>query len=872
MDTKALLVAGDTGVGLALLTDVVHKAKEREENRELGLGDESDGSVISSIDIGSRHREADNVDDPLEDVPTPRLMTPPATPPSEHMHEMHSLIAASVGSGLKLKRSRAMGLAQQKGALGTLLVNGLHGQFEPVVMFVRHMQSQAVQIAAVLDRDAALLRELLSTLSAGLVSRSRTVAAESAILVAGIGNALSDASRAGGSWRWLTERAAAKDVEGSMLPPVGLQAILASVEIRSGMNDSVFAVLKALCRGPEAWSDLMAKHMPARLSPNAHMDFMRTHMVALSAPAILGEQGVVEHIAQHALLYTSASSPSASRSRALRLMGKLCIQLPDAVDVHPSAGRQTLSALKRACRDQSPRMQILAHVQLYEMLDNFLQRRHTLAPLLYKTLIFSLIENHQSEFVRQFVAHNMAQLMRRHQDLPVGVLIEPLLRQVAMHGYNNLDFDFFVFLARHSRLEVRHVLQLLDLINGLCVVDALHGRLASIPYLVILDRFHEEPLVADAVERHGAGALNIFMQLESKSETPDTIVHKTLVLEFLAKVSNLGRSQLCKPLLKQARQASQNTLAHKGHLHPGLRVILSQLESTIVPTPPPTAPAPKEEEPALYKRDAVPPANEDRSDGTSQAESAIPRRRGGARGRGGARARQLREEIEDADEDQLEGPRGKKRASPKRPARGANSENGGGRGRGGRGRGREGGRGRAPALDGEEDGEEIRAGAPARRKPRAPADKGKKLEIVRDFMDTMLDDVVSGTARRRIKIRHAKKLPRDKDGGRAAPGRAAPGRVAPASDAVPRRRQPRSAQAVNDAPAFKKQPSRGGRPTPQRGPRAVSNPRANSSRVALEKKPSVTELRRKKIEAEKKAKNTAQVLSTLPAPKSNSQT
>ena len=161
-------------------------------------------------------------------------------------------------------------------------------------------------------------------------------------------------------------------------------------------------------------------------------------------------------------------------------MKEYFFELPEAVDRHPSAGRQALSALKRACRDQAPRMQIVAHAQLFELLNDFLSRSHTLAPLLYKTLIFSLIEHHQSEFVRQFVSNNMMQLMRRHQDLPVGVLVEPLLRQVGLHGYNNLDFDFFVFLARHSRLELRHVLQLLDLVHGLAVVDALHGRLASV--------------------------------------------------------------------------------------------------------------------------------------------------------------------------------------------------------------------------------------------------------------------------------------------------------------------------------------------------------------------------------------------------------
>ena len=106
----------------------------------------------------------------------------------------------------------------------------------------------------------------------------------------------------------------------------------------------------------------------------------------------------------------------------------------DTVDAQSSAGRQALSALKRACRDASLRLQILAHRQMFELLDSFLQRRHMLAPLLYKTLIFSLIEHHQSEFVRQFVVSNMAITIRRHQELPIGVLLDPLLRQLGMYG------------------------------------------------------------------------------------------------------------------------------------------------------------------------------------------------------------------------------------------------------------------------------------------------------------------------------------------------------------------------------------------------------------------------------------------------------
>jgi hypothetical protein len=93
-------------------------------------------------------------------------------------------------------------------------------------------------------------------------------------------------------------------------------------------------------QGEEAWAELMSKHMPTRLNPTAHMDFLRTHMAEL-AP-LMGEHQLVDHTLEHALLYTGAASPVATRSRALMLLSLLCTKLPAAVDVHPSAGRQAL--------------------------------------------------------------------------------------------------------------------------------------------------------------------------------------------------------------------------------------------------------------------------------------------------------------------------------------------------------------------------------------------------------------------------------------------------------------------------------------------------------------------------------------------------
>ena len=85
--------------------------------------------------------------------------------------------------------------------------------------------------------------------------------------------------------------------------------------------------------------------------------------------------------------------------------------------------------------------------------------------------------------------------------LPVAVIIEPLIKQWSLYGYMNTDFDFMVALARHLRLGLQHALRLLDLCARICVNDPLYGRAASVPMLVLLNRFYNERSVQLYVQR-----------------------------------------------------------------------------------------------------------------------------------------------------------------------------------------------------------------------------------------------------------------------------------------------------------------------------------------------------------------------------------
>ena len=98
------------------------------------------------------------------------------------------------------------------------------------------------------------------------------------------------------------------------------------------------------------------------------------------------------------------------------------------------------------------------------LLDFFASSNVSFAPYVYKTLIFSLIENHQNEVIRDFIMINMGTALETMNQVPVGVMVEPVVKQVALKGYSTQDFPTFVTLSKHPRLSVRHGLLLADLL------------------------------------------------------------------------------------------------------------------------------------------------------------------------------------------------------------------------------------------------------------------------------------------------------------------------------------------------------------------------------------------------------------------------
>ena len=65
---------------------------------------------------------------------------------------------------------------------------------------------------------------------------------------------------------------------------------------------------------------------------------------------------------------------------------------------------------------------------MFRLLEDFAVERNRFAPIIYKTLTFSLIENHDDLDIRFFLISNFSSTFQNLNTIPIGILVEPLIK------------------------------------------------------------------------------------------------------------------------------------------------------------------------------------------------------------------------------------------------------------------------------------------------------------------------------------------------------------------------------------------------------------------------------------------------------------
>lgn len=67
---------------------------------------------------------------------------------------------------------------------------------------------------------------------------------------------------------------------------------------------------------------------------------------------------------------------------------------------------------------------------MFRILESFAKVKHSVAPTLYKTLTFILVEFYWEIEIRDMMLKHFIYLFKKLDNIPIAILCEPLLKQV----------------------------------------------------------------------------------------------------------------------------------------------------------------------------------------------------------------------------------------------------------------------------------------------------------------------------------------------------------------------------------------------------------------------------------------------------------
>jgi hypothetical protein len=146
-------------------------------------------------------------------------------------------------------------------------------------------------------------------------------------------------------------------------------------------------------------------------------------------------------------------------------------------------GNTLLFMLKRAIRERAKSIRIASVAYLFKLLDKLSSTKNKSAPLIYKTLIFSLIENPNDPTIREMYFSNFKELFQSNPAVPIGLLAEPLIKQIQTSlgisfQLKIFDFDFFIYMIDHPKLSVSLGIQIFNLFSQIAVNDVSYSNAA----------------------------------------------------------------------------------------------------------------------------------------------------------------------------------------------------------------------------------------------------------------------------------------------------------------------------------------------------------------------------------------------------------
>ncbi|CAG9322647.1 unnamed protein product [Blepharisma stoltei] len=581
-DKKLLIMAGDNDIVIEILEEILEKEKSsqrflpkisstptlKKKGKKPKIA--KDGALyIDSVNV---YRGLDSTDTCLE------------------------FLLVTFCQYFELKPKQAAGLLTQGNKyLAHIIVKGLKGDLKPIYSWYKTILEHLSRLTDLMinEEPNGSIKLVLSAFRPGFLSKNEDIAHACCDLYNSLFEVLIEKNMMGALWDWFQSEGVSACVISLQRLREGIANDITDLFVKFGpdnLNNIVCNIMKETAENSKIYLSLLQTLFEGLI--NHKEVFKRSGLFDYYIGTVLREGD-----------YDSNKDLS-TRHIGINLLCNIWMEYQEYFKTREDITSSFLSVLKRGCRDKSWMIRISCLSRLFALLDSFYETKNLYAPILFKTLTFLLIENYSSETMREFIMSNMIQLLEQIQSLPVGIIVEPLFKQLQILeeiSMNIFDFDFYIAIARHPRISSENAVQMLDSLGRVYLNDIQFSKAASTPFVLLTSRFFDKPIVQEYIIKYLQVALNMIVASEKQKkplqkklprylnqpvvlgqpltvedfDEETTILHKrNLILDLTAKLMKLENSDFNEKIKLILLQGNRTVKRSTGNNFKGFEVLL----------------------------------------------------------------------------------------------------------------------------------------------------------------------------------------------------------------------------------------------------------------------------------------------------------
>ncbi len=308
-----------------------------------------------------------------------------------------------------------------------VIIKGLKGDYMPTLEWLKELYTLSSQLSTLLTKEpdapgAAV--QVLDIIKAGLYSRCGEVSLWTCRLLARLADDLNGKGLGGIAWEWFIAENG------------GLSGLLhCYMKNHHLVAESAISVM---CQyGRYNFVELFTHYVKNSFkTPGEYLQTVAVFLQPLSEYRAAREEiisgGALDIWAEMGCQKAGPENPDVQeRSAALNMLVELWLCFSGKIEEKADFADRIIKLLQRANRDRAYNMQMLSLGLQFKLLDLFAIERDPYAPIVYKTLTFSLVESLPDDGVREFMLGNFRLILDNFSTIPICILLDPFIKAVS---------------------------------------------------------------------------------------------------------------------------------------------------------------------------------------------------------------------------------------------------------------------------------------------------------------------------------------------------------------------------------------------------------------------------------------------------------